>query len=171
MSGNKTNERTYSDDVGDTQHDHRLQVILTPPTILVVATLHHPGHFHLHPLQLGRQRLRDIDLYPHPLPERQSLGIRAKFTRALLTFLLPSSSSNHRRMDPRTIVPSHWEEHNSCETFIAAVFPDPLNPIDQARVWEICMNSLNNWTVFDYEEDLGRIALGSVFGKVTIVQL
>ncbi|KAK0237338.1 hypothetical protein EDD85DRAFT_728926, partial [Armillaria nabsnona] len=31
-----TNERAYLDDVGDTQHDHCLQVVFTPSTILVV---------------------------------------------------------------------------------------------------------------------------------------
>ncbi|PBK61068.1 hypothetical protein ARMSODRAFT_1025975 [Armillaria solidipes] len=32
----KTNERAYLDDVGDTRHDYRLQVVFTPPTIFVV---------------------------------------------------------------------------------------------------------------------------------------
>ncbi len=49
--------------------------------------------------------------------------------------------------------------------------PGPLNPTTEVRVREVCMNTQNNWSAFDYDEDLGRIALGSSFGKVTIVQL
>ncbi|PBK86122.1 hypothetical protein ARMGADRAFT_1066725 [Armillaria gallica] len=66
---------------------------------------------------------------------------------------------------------SHWEEHGGCETLIAAVFPSLLNPTTELRVREVCMNDLNKWTTLDYDEDLGKIALGSAFGKVTIVQL
>ncbi len=62
-------------------------------------------------------------------------------------------------------------EHDGSETLIAAVFPGPLNPIAEVHVCEVCMNNLNNWTALDDVEDLGRIALGSAFGKVTIVQL
>ncbi len=66
---------------------------------------------------------------------------------------------------------SHWEEHDGRETLIAAVFPGPLNPTAQVRVREVCSNTLNNWIALNYDENLGRIALGSAFGKVTIVQL
>ncbi len=53
---------------------------------------------------------------------------------------------------------SHWEEHDDCETLIATVFPGPLNPKADVRVQDVCMNSLNNWTVLEYDEDLGMIA-------------
>ncbi|KAK0470226.1 uncharacterized protein EV420DRAFT_1258549 [Desarmillaria tabescens] len=66
---------------------------------------------------------------------------------------------------------SHWEEHDGCETLMAAVFPGPLNSSGQVRVREVCSNPLNNWTALDYDEELGRIALGSGFGKIKIVQL
>ena len=61
------------------------------------------------------------------------------------------------------------------ETLVAAVFPGPLKqfrrgPVHvQARsVWR---NSFNNWTCLDYDEELGRIALGSSYGRVTILDL
>ncbi len=53
---------------------------------------------------------------------------------------------------------SHWEEPDDWETLIAAVFPSPLNPKAEVRVQDVCMNSLNNWTVLEYDEDLGMIA-------------
>ncbi|KAK0443445.1 uncharacterized protein EV420DRAFT_1025373 [Desarmillaria tabescens] len=61
------------------------------------------------------------------------------------------------------------QEHR--ETLMAAVFPGPLNPTAKPRVREVCPNPLNNWTALDYDEELGRIALGSGFGKITVVQL
>ncbi|KAK0445680.1 uncharacterized protein EV420DRAFT_1276985 [Desarmillaria tabescens] len=61
------------------------------------------------------------------------------------------------------------EEHH--ETLMAAVFPGPLNPTAQPRVREVFSNPLNNWTTLDYDEELGRIALGSGLGKITVVQL
>ncbi|KAK0237332.1 hypothetical protein EDD85DRAFT_937583 [Armillaria nabsnona] len=97
---------------------------------------------------------------------------------SLKLYFLPSSSclqiSSRRRALPCTdiiLVKQTTAVWIRVRPFIAAVFSGPLNPIDQARVREICMNSLNNWTVFDYEEDLKGITLGSGFGKVTIVQL
>ncbi len=66
---------------------------------------------------------------------------------------------------------SHCEEHDGCEMLIAAIVPAPLNSSAEVRVREVCMNTLNNWTALDYDEDLGSIALGSGFGKITIVEL
>ncbi len=54
--------------------------------------------------------------------------------------------------------------HDGCETLITAVFPGGLNPV---AVREVCMNGLNDWTAFDCDEDVGKFALGSGFGKVT----
>ncbi|TFK37200.1 hypothetical protein BDQ12DRAFT_685499 [Crucibulum laeve] len=59
------------------------------------------------------------------------------------------------------------------EKLVAAVFPGPLNPYVRKEVVarEILDNDLNNWTSLDYDEELGRIALGSSFGKVMILWL
>ncbi|SJL10796.1 uncharacterized protein ARMOST_14190 [Armillaria ostoyae] len=197
----KTEERAYLHDVGNNQHDHCLQVVFTPTTILVV-------------------RARSITLYTAPpLPTRiathsfgwvdgasatpTSILIRSQsdnpwaselnslelYSLASFPPALTSKISSRRgalrctdvilgkratavwiRPHDRAMV-SHWEEHDGCETLIAAVFPGPLNPTGEVRVRQVCMNPLNNWTAFDYDEDIGRIALGSGFGKVTIVQL
>ncbi|PBK86138.1 hypothetical protein ARMGADRAFT_1086891 [Armillaria gallica] len=39
ITGDKTDERTDLDDVGDTQHDHCLQVVFAPTTILIICAL------------------------------------------------------------------------------------------------------------------------------------
>lgn len=58
------------------------------------------------------------------------------------------------------------------ETLVAAVFPGPLNQsghtVTTRTLW---INSFNNWTSLDYDEELGRIALGSSYGRVTILDL
>jgi hypothetical protein len=55
---------------------------------------------------------------------------------------------------------------------LATVFPGPLNNTGKVgntrTVWT---NSFNNWTAVDYDEERGRIALGSSFGRVTILEL
>ncbi|KAK0433894.1 hypothetical protein EV421DRAFT_2039962 [Armillaria borealis] len=64
------------------------------------------------------------------------------------------------------------ENDDDCETLVAAVYPGPLNPTAEVRVRDVCSNPLKkNWNLFDYDEELGRIALGLGSGKVTIVQL
>ncbi|KAF8148396.1 hypothetical protein B0H34DRAFT_736837 [Crassisporium funariophilum] len=72
------------------------------------------------------------------------------------------------------------------ESLMMAVFPGPLSPSDididgdgdgQGGKGKIGMakkvfgTQYNNWTAFDYDESLGRIALGSSFGVVTILEL
>lgn len=61
------------------------------------------------------------------------------------------------------------------ESLVAATFPGPLaasNPIeDVTRSRTLYTNHLNNWTSLDYDEALGRIALGSSFGRVLILEL
>ncbi|KAK0200659.1 hypothetical protein DFS33DRAFT_1265690 [Desarmillaria ectypa] len=64
------------------------------------------------------------------------------------------------------IIGPHWEK-----MLIAAIFPGPLNPTAQVRVREVCLNTVNNRTVLDYDEELGRIALESACGEATIIQL
>ncbi|KAK0216385.1 hypothetical protein IW262DRAFT_1464921 [Armillaria fumosa] len=56
------------------------------------------------------------------------------------------------------------------KTLLAAVFPGPLNPTDQARVREVC-TLRKPWYTFDYDEDLGRIAYQSDVEQITILQL
>ncbi|KAK0437106.1 uncharacterized protein EV420DRAFT_1670245 [Desarmillaria tabescens] len=64
-------------------------------------------------------------------------------------------------------------EHRGCKTLVTAVFPGSLNPTAQVRIHELCSHAPKNcqWTAFDYDEELGRIALGSWLGEVTILQL
>ncbi|KAF9477998.1 hypothetical protein BDN70DRAFT_896079 [Pholiota conissans] len=97
---------------------------------------------------------------------------RDRFPGGLLadipTHLMPSSSSRN-------------------ETLVAAVFPGSLNPrssrkkkgeADNASYGTTVIGSNifendagSSWTSFDYDEVGGRVALGSSFGKVTILQL
>jgi hypothetical protein len=62
--------------------------------------------------------------------------------------------------------------HATHESLVAAVFPGPLNPagsrVEARTVWT---NSLNNWTSMDYDEQWGRIALGSSHGGIMILEL
>lgn len=67
---------------------------------------------------------------------------------------------------------------NSHESVMAAVFPGPLAPDLGEREGTFAVNSmavysnpLDNWTSIDYDEELGRIALSSSFGRITILQL
>lgn len=58
------------------------------------------------------------------------------------------------------------------ESLVATVFPGPLKPSESKNsVQTLWRNSFNNWTSMDYDEVLGRIALGSSFGRVTILEL
>ncbi|KAK0482996.1 hypothetical protein EDD18DRAFT_1432794 [Armillaria luteobubalina] len=141
----KTDENARLNDVGDTQQDHCLQVVrarsislATPISILIRSQSDNPWALELNPLELY-----SLSSFP-PDPHHQSL-------RGTAVWIRPHE---------RAMVP-HWEEHDGRETLIAAVFPGPLNPTAQVRVREVCMNPLNNWIAFDYDEDLGRIALGS----------
>ncbi len=139
---------------------------------------------------VGRRRQRNTDLHPHALPERWASELNSLELHSLPPFLpiLTSRVSSQRgalrctdvilgkraaiwiRPHDRAMV-SHREEHDGCKTLIAAVLPGPLNPTTQVRVREICINGFNNWTALDYDEDLGKIALGSGFRKIMIVQL
>ena len=62
-------------------------------------------------------------------------------------------------------------EHSN-ERLMAAVFHGPLshrNP--EVAAVEICTNDRNNWTALAYDEDMGRIAVGSSSGDLTIIML
>ncbi len=197
----KTEERAYLDDVRHTQHDHCIQVVFTPSTILIVRArsttlytgLPSPTRIATHSFgwvdgasatltsilirsqsdnpwatELNSSALYSLSSFPPTLVSK--ISSRRGALRCTDVILGKRGTAVWIRPHDRAMV-SHWEEHDGCETLIAAVFPGPLNPTDQVRVREVCMNNLNNWTAFDYDEDLGRIALGSGFGKVTIVQL
>ncbi|KAK0237325.1 hypothetical protein EDD85DRAFT_770504 [Armillaria nabsnona] len=198
----KSEERAYLDDVRDTQHDHCLQVVFTPPTILVVrarstslyTALPSPTRIATHsfgwvdgasatPTSILIRSWQNINtwasepnsfelysLSSFPPTLTSKVSSRRGALRCTDVILGTRGTAVWIRPHDRAMVP-HWEEHDGCETLIAAVFPGPLNPTDQVRVREVCMNNLNNWTALDYDENLGRIALGSGFGKVTIVQL
>ncbi|KAK0189346.1 hypothetical protein F5146DRAFT_981897 [Armillaria mellea] len=195
----RTDERAYLDDAGDAQHDHCLQVVVTPTTILVVRarsiTLYDSALTRIATHSFGwvdgasatptsilirsqsdnpwAPELNSLELYSlssFPPTLVSKISSRRGALRCTDVILGNRATAVWIRPHDRAMVP-HWEEHDGCETLIAAVFPGPLNPTAQVRVREVCMNSLNNWTAFDYDEDLGRIALGSGFGKVTIVQL
>jgi hypothetical protein len=59
------------------------------------------------------------------------------------------------------------------ESVVAAVFPGPLRSDETIapRSRTLFTNRLNNWTSLDYDEQLGKIALGSSFGRVMILEL
>jgi len=68
------------------------------------------------------------------------------------------------------------------ESLVAATFPGPLAPPSTTansnpalatvtRSRTLFTNHFNNWTSLDYDEELGRIALGSSFGRVMILEL
>ncbi|KAK0483000.1 hypothetical protein EDD18DRAFT_1200523 [Armillaria luteobubalina] len=195
----KTDERARLDDVGDTQHDHCLQVVFAPTAILVVRarsiSLYDSAFTRIATHSFGwvdgasatptsilirsqsdnpwASELNSLELYSlssFPPTLTSKVASRRGALRCADVILGKRGTAVWIRPHERAMVP-HWEEHEGCETLIAAVFPGPLNPTAQVRIREVCMNSLNNWTAFDYDEDLGRIALGSGFGKVMIVQL
>ncbi|KAF9459523.1 hypothetical protein BDZ94DRAFT_1284354 [Collybia nuda] len=59
------------------------------------------------------------------------------------------------------------------ESIVAAVFPGPLRSKEavSSRSRTLFTNRLNNWTSLDYDETLGKIALGSSFGRVMVLEL
>ncbi|KAK0237380.1 hypothetical protein EDD85DRAFT_1008574, partial [Armillaria nabsnona] len=90
----KTDEHAYLDDVGDTQHGHCFQVGFTLTTILVVArprsiTLYTAPPF---PTHIATHWVDGIRATPTSILIRESLVVRAKFTRTVLPLLLSSNS-------------------------------------------------------------------------------
>jgi hypothetical protein len=68
--------------------------------------------------------------------------------------------------------PPHSELPTAHESLVAAVFPGPLNSDGlKAEARTLWTNSFNNWTSMDYDEQWGRIALGSGYGGITILEL
>lgn len=85
-------------------------------------------------------------------------------------------------LGPQAIVPPE----NKNESLVAAVFPGSLSGSPEASKDEVvdgdegagetksgivCWNERNNWSSVDYDEDVGRIVLGSSFGRITILDL
>lgn len=71
-----------------------------------------------------------------------------------------------------TAVSIRPQNHDDCETLVAAVYPGPFNPTTEVRVRDVFSNPLNNWTTLDYEEDLGRVAVGSWSeNDITVIHL
>ncbi|KAK0433878.1 hypothetical protein EV421DRAFT_1718159, partial [Armillaria borealis] len=195
----KTKERAYIDDVGDSQHDNCLEVVFTPSTILVVRarsiTLYGISLTRIDTHSFGwvdgasatpisilicsqhdnpwASKLNSLELYSlssFPPTLSRKVSSRSGALRCTNVILGKGDTAVWICPHDRAMV-SHGEKHDGYETLIAAVFPGPLNPSTEVHVREVCMNSLNNWTVLDYDEELGRIGLGSGFGKITIVQL
>ncbi|PBK61053.1 hypothetical protein ARMSODRAFT_1065472 [Armillaria solidipes] len=195
----KTEERAYLDDVGDSQHDNCLEVVFTPSNILVVRarsiTLYGIALTRIDTHSFGwddsasatpisilirsqhdnpwASKLNSLELYSlSSFPPTLSRKVSSRRGALRCTNVILGKRDTVIWICPhdRAMV-SHGEKHDGYETLIAAVFPGPLNPSTEVHVREVCMNSLNNWTVLDYDEELGRIGLGSGFGKITIVQL
>jgi hypothetical protein len=57
------------------------------------------------------------------------------------------------------------------ESLMAAVFPGLLNTGPDVQAKTVWKNEFNNWTSVDYDEERGKIALGSSNGKVTLLDL
>ncbi|PBK61063.1 hypothetical protein ARMSODRAFT_1089922 [Armillaria solidipes] len=155
----KTDMRAYLDDVG-IQHDRCLQVVFTPlhtSAFTCIAT---------HSISLGdnlrASRQTHSNFIPSLSPTPRLQNIVATVPRCTNVILGKWATTAWIRTHDRAMV-SHLEEHNDCETLIAAVLTCPLNSIEQVRTCEVCMNSLNNWTAFDIDGDLERVALGSGF--------
>ncbi|KAK0433873.1 hypothetical protein EV421DRAFT_1909780 [Armillaria borealis] len=182
----KTDKHAHLDDVGNTQHDHCLQVVFTPPIIdiLVVRarsiTLYaappRPTRVATHSfgwddgasatptsilIRSQNDNLWALELNSLELHSLSLLSSNSRLQNIVLMWNSPMPQchpwgAGHCRMDPPTR-PRH------------AVFPDPLNPTAKVRIREVYMNNLNNWIALDYDKDLGRITLGSGFRKIMIV--
>jgi len=105
----------------------------------------------------GLLRCADIKLQPHGTavwvhPRNRSYGL--------------VSSDVHLQEAPIPDTPP------ASERLVAAVFPGCLNRTgtgDETKT--LWINEFNDWTCLDYNEELGRIALGSRSGSVTILEL
>ncbi|KAJ3503747.1 hypothetical protein NLJ89_g8298 [Agrocybe chaxingu] len=58
------------------------------------------------------------------------------------------------------------------ESLMMAVFPGSLSTAEgEVVARRVFVNEANNWTSFDYDEVRGRVALGSSFGVITLLEL
>ncbi|KAK0443425.1 uncharacterized protein EV420DRAFT_1723987 [Desarmillaria tabescens] len=186
----KNNEQAYLDEGGDMQYDHCIQIVFTSPNILVICARSINLYFNI-PFLHGQTHSpiasHSFGWVDGTSATPTSILIRSEsdnpwtselnsFELYSLSSFLPTLTSKisswHVWIRPHDhAMVSHWEEHGGCETLMVAIFPSPLNPTAQPCVHEVCSNPLNNWMALDYNKELGRIALGSGFGKITIVQL
>ncbi|KAK0229431.1 hypothetical protein EDD85DRAFT_776107 [Armillaria nabsnona] len=193
----KTDERAYLDDVDDTQYSHCLQVVFTRPPSS--SSAHTPSLF-TRPRLPASPHTHTFDWLDGTSVTPASILIRSHSDNPWASepnslelcssspTLTNKVSTRHgslrctdvilskwatavwiRPRDPAMV--SRWEELDGWEALIAALFPGPLNPTAKVRIREASMNMLNDWTAFNYDEVLGRIAVESGFGKITIVQL
>ncbi|PBK86136.1 hypothetical protein ARMGADRAFT_1086890 [Armillaria gallica] len=84
--------------------------------------------------------------------------------RGIAVWILRPSRYLHLKRE-LSDVPTYSSEnaplHVACETLVATVCPGPLNPTVEVRFYDACLNLLENWTVLDYDDNLGRVAVGS----------
>ncbi|SJL17319.1 uncharacterized protein ARMOST_20868 [Armillaria ostoyae] len=197
----KTDERAYLDEGGGSHHDRCSEVIFTPSTILVVHVssislytrpLILDGQTYIPIASHSFNRAYGVSV-PTPAPNNplsilirslsfsESDALCTSFKLYSLSSFPPILTSNisYRCRTLRnsgvmlgkcaTAVWIHSLEHG--ETLVAAVYPGPLNPTAAVRLRVVCSNPMDNWITMDYDEELGRIALGSWSGRITIVQL
>ncbi len=196
----KTGTRAYLDEGGDTQYGHRvcLQVVFTSSTILVVRACSISAY--VSPLLLCGQtqtpiathpfgwvedfsisspapnnplsiliRYEDLDFGPS-VPSSLELYSLSSFP-PILTSKISSYCTQFVLGKRATAMCVRYKEHDiDRKTLIAVVFPGPLNPTDQVRIREVYPLD-RNWSALDYDEDTGRIAIYSGYGKITILQL
>ncbi|KAK0443451.1 uncharacterized protein EV420DRAFT_1649260 [Desarmillaria tabescens] len=140
----KNNEQAYLDEGGDMQYDHCIQIVFTSPNILVIV--HAPSTCTLHTLptwantlshclpllRLGRWHQCNTNLHPHPFesdnPWTSELNSKISSWHGALrctdVILGKRGTAVWIRPHDRAMV-SHWEEHDGCETLMAAIFPSP----------------------------------------------
>ncbi|PBK86113.1 hypothetical protein ARMGADRAFT_1086873 [Armillaria gallica] len=187
-----TDGRAHLDGVGDAQHDHCLQVVFTPPTILIVRA-HSITLYDSTFTPIARHSFGWVDgtsATPTSIlvrshsdnPWSSELNSLKLYSLSSFPPTLTSKASSQCRALPctdaivgkqataiwihphdRTMV-SHCEEYDGCEMLIATVVPAPLNSSAEVRVREVCMNTLNSWTALDYDEILGGSPLGRRLG-------
>jgi hypothetical protein len=106
----------------------------------------------------GSLRCADIRLQPHGT----AVWVHPRNRSA--TGLIPSDA--HLQEVPISDAPP------ASERLVAAVFPGSLSRTgtgDETKT--LWINESNDWTCLDYNEELGRIALGSRSGSVTLLEL
>ncbi|KAL6303375.1 hypothetical protein BKA93DRAFT_826663 [Sparassis latifolia] len=88
----------------------------------------------------------------------------------------PSRSTDLTMLDVHASETQAAETTRPRESLAAAVFAGPLQrhhpeiSLDARTLWTEADQS-SNWTAIDYDEELGRIALGSIDGRVTLLEL
>ncbi|KAG7439151.1 uncharacterized protein BT62DRAFT_797834 [Guyanagaster necrorhizus] len=182
----------------DTPSDHCLETIITPPTILVVCTRSISRYVLPSRMPVDQYSFEPIDgasATPTSILIRgdmSSADINCKCFQyySISSFpptLIAKTHSPKRTIGcPKVVLgkratavwihsdQSHWFSgwsERSDEAIIAAVFPGPLNDTGYPCVYNLCINTRDPWISLDYDEDVGRIAVASRTGQITICQL